>query len=149
MGNIAGRWSEAWGGRPLDVSAITSCMAELKRERAARTSMRAAHPTDAKWLTLYYEDCVLDYEPCLVQIASLLGVSHFGTRQRYAFQADHANPNANPNPSPSPHPNPNVIPEHALVERGAHELPVVAAVVRRHVERLGRCGEMWGDIGEI
>ena len=88
MGNIAGRWSEAWGGRPLDVSAITSCMVELKRERAARTSMRAAHPTDAKWLTLYYEDCVLDYEPCLVQIASLLGVSHFGTRQRYAFQAD-------------------------------------------------------------
>ena len=66
MGNIAGRWSEAWGGRPLNVSEITSCMAELKRERAARTSMRAAHPTDAKWLTLYYEDCVLDYEPCLV-----------------------------------------------------------------------------------
>ena len=88
VGNIAGRWSEAWEGRPLNVSEITSCMRELKHERAARTSMRAAHPTDAKWLTLYYEDCVTDYEPCLLQIASLLGVDGFGTRQRYAFQAD-------------------------------------------------------------
>jgi lipopolysaccharide biosynthesis glycosyltransferase len=34
VGNIAGRWSEAWGGRPLNVSEITSCMRELKRERA-------------------------------------------------------------------------------------------------------------------
>ena len=88
VGNIAGRWSEAWGGRPLNVSEITSCMRELKRERVARTSMHAAHPTDAKWLTLYYEDCVLDPEGCLLQIASLLGVDGFGTRQRYAFQAD-------------------------------------------------------------
>ena len=87
VGNIAGRWSEAWGTRPINVSTITDCMREIKLEREARNALRDAHPTDEQWLTLYYEDCAKDAEPCLRQIARMLGVDEFG-QQRYEFQAD-------------------------------------------------------------
>ena len=41
VGNIAGMWQESWGNRGVNVTDITNCMQEIKREREAVNSVRS------------------------------------------------------------------------------------------------------------
>ena len=90
IGNAADSWRKDKGPHILNVTNITSCITEIQRERQAMNGVKLAHQekhggNSSMWMTLYYEECIVDHVPCLERIATFLGVDAFEPKIKLEF----------------------------------------------------------------
>ena len=87
VGNIADAWHNE-SSFVVNATEVADCVTATYRARNATNALKAAHKLNSSmWLTLSYEECVHDHAPCLEKVVKLLGVSSFGSRMQFDFEA--------------------------------------------------------------